>query len=355
MRKHPFVFVALFVLVAPVLAEAQVPPPPPPTPRTPRVPHSGDWDRGPSGRFEETDRKTLTVGNVVELDLANIAGDITVVPGAGRNASIEYTRHGFGDTPEEAKRQLEMLDVTMTVSGEGRAEVRGRYKVQPGSRNRNFRSAVDYRVTAPPQTRIRVKSISGNVTTSKMTGDLTLETISGNLRIDAGGRVSLAKTVSGDVEISGATAEDPLNVSSMSGTIVLRSLKAGYLDVSAISGDIVMKDVACERAEIQTISGNVEFLGTIARAGRYELKSHSGDVRLSVTGGSGFDVEANSFSGKIRSDLPIKNLAAEEDPVVVAGGQRVKMPMRAAFRGTYKDGSATIELTTFSGNIVITK
>jgi hypothetical protein len=40
---------------------------------------------------------------------------------------------------------------------------------------------------------------------------------------------------------------------------------------------------------------------------------------------------------------------------VYAGGVHVRMPKRAIFRGTYKDGSATVELTTFSGDIVITK
>jgi hypothetical protein len=359
MRKHLFVLVALFALAAPSVAAAQVPPPTPQTPRPPRppkVPHSGGWEHGPQGRFEETDRQTLTVGNAIEIELSNIAGDITIVPGSGRNASIEYTRRGFGDSQEEAKHQLEMLTVTMTVSGEGRAEVRTRYKVPPERRERNFRSAADFRVTAPPQTRIRVKSISGNITASKMKGDLSLEAVSGNIRIDAAGRVSMAKTISGNVEISGATAEDSLSASSMSGTVVLRALKARYLDVNAISGDIVLKEVLCERAEVQTISGNVEYFGNVARGGRYELKSHSGDVRLTVTGGSGFDIEASSFSGKIRSDLPIKNEAAEEEePVVVAGRTRVRVPRGTTFRGVYKDGSATIALTTFSGDIVITK
>jgi DUF4097 and DUF4098 domain-containing protein YvlB len=359
MRKYTYALVAFVVLTVGPVAVAQVPPTPP-TPATPRVPrppkppHGEGWARGQQGRFEETDRKTLTVSRAVELDLSNISGDITVTPGGGRDATIEYTRRGFGDTQEEAKRQLEMIDVSMTVNAEGRAEIRSRFKVPPGQRQKNFRSAVDFRVTTPAETRIRVHSVSGDVTVTKMKGDLQLESVSGDIRIDAGGRVSAAKSISGDVEISGAIADDSLAASSVSGTVLLRSLKARYVDVNAVSGDIVMKDVTCERAEAQTISGSVEYAGPISSSGRYELKSHSGDVRLVVTGGSGFDVEANSFSGKIRSDLPIKNLAEEEEPVVVAG-RRVHMPNRATFRGTFKDGSASIELTTFSGNIVITK
>lgn len=356
MRTYTIAVMASLALGTTVAA-GQVPAPPPApqalrAPRMPRVEQPGHE----RGRVEEHDRKTLTVAGAAEIDLSNIAGDVIVMPGGGRDAIIEYTRRGFGDTPEEARRQLEMIDVTLTVASDGRGTIRSRYTVPPGSRERNFRSAVDFRVTAPAHTHVRVKSISGNVFASKMKGDLALESVSGNIRVDTGGSVSLAKTVSGDVEISGLTAGESLTASSMSGTVTLRAIKARYLDLNSISGDIVVRDVACQRAELQTISGSVEYAGAITRAGRYELKAHSGDIRLAVTGGSGFDVEANSFSGRIRSDLPIKNEALEEeDAMAGAGRARVRIPRRATFRGTYKDGGAIIELTTFSGDIVITK
>lgn len=362
MRTHGFVLITVLGLslaAAPGPASAQVPPVPP-TPETPRVPRPPRPPREAHSQaaFEETDRKTLTVGRAIELELSNIAGDIVVVPGNGQDATIEYTRHGYGDTSDEAKRQLASIEVSLNVT-DGRGVVSTRFvpsNERQRERGRRIRSSVDYRVTAPPKTRIRVKSISGDIDVSRMKGDLSLETISGNIRIDAGGRVSLAKTMSGDVDISGVTGEEPLVVSSMSGTVTLRSLKARYLDVNSVSGDVVVKDVACERAELTTISGNVEYAGHLVKNGRYELKAHSGDIRLRLAGDTGFDVEANSFSGKIRSDLPIKNEAEDEQGGdVYAAGVHVKLPKRSVFRGTYKDGSATIELTTFSGDIVITK
>ena len=356
MRTYTFALIASLALgAAPAAGQIPPPPPTPETPRVPRTPRVEHWGKAERGRVEENDRKTLKVANAVEVDVSNISGDIVLVPGGGRDAVIEYTRRGFGDTAEEAKRQLEMVEVTLTVTSDGRGTIRSRYKVPPGRHERNFRSAVDFRVTAPPDTRIRVKSISGNVQASKMKGDLALESISGNIRIDTSGSVSLAKTVSGDVEISGLTAGEPLIASSVSGTVTLRGIKARYLDLNSVSGDIVVKDATCERAELQTISGNVDYAGAITRSGRYQLKAHSGDIRLAVTGGGGFDIEANSFSGSIRSDLPIKNEAVEEEAIAMAGRTRVRMPRRTTFRGTYKDGAAIIELTTFSGDIVITK
>ncbi len=363
MRTHGFALISVLGLAlagSPGFASAQVPPVPP-TPETARVPRPPRPPREARARarwaFEETDKKTLTVSHATELDLSNIAGDIVVVPGSGQDATIEYTRHGFGDTQEEAKRQVAMLEVSLNVI-DGRGIVSTRFA--PGDdrydRGRRSHSSVDYRVTAPPQTRIRVKSMSGDIRVSKMMGDLALESISGDISVEAGGRVSLAKTMSGDISISGVTADEPLSVSSISGTVTLRSFKARYLDINSVSGDVYVKDVSCERAELQTISGNVEYAGQVLKNGRYELKAHSGDIRLLLAGDTGFDMEANSFSGKIRSDLPIKNEAEQEaGGDFYAGGVRVRMPRRSVFRGRYKDGSATIELATFSGNITITK
>lgn len=371
MRRPIIALIAAVALAAPgftTAALAQVPDPPR-TPRPERPPKPPDtykyrYEKREKAAFEETERKSLTVGNVTELDLSNISGDIVISAGGGREATIEYTKRGYGDTAEEARYQLSLVDVSLNVT-DGRGEVRSRFKPaerrSPGDRNvrvnRNYRSSIDYRVTAPPQTRIRVKTISGNIQSSRMKGDLSLEAVSGSIRIEGGGRVSTAKTVSGDIEISGVTADEPLVVASMSGTVSLHSIKARDIEVNSVSGDIVAKNVTCLRAELQTLSGDVEYAGAVARSGRYDLKAHSGDVRLAINGDNGFEVEANSFSGRIRSELPIKNLAEDEEEraVAAAGGRPIRGPKRASFRGTYKDGSARIELSTFSGNIVITK
>ena len=51
--------------------------------------------------------------------------------------------------------------------------------------------------------------------------------------------------------------------------------------------------------------GSVWFSGALARNGRYELNSFSGEVRVVLSGNTGFEVDANSFSGDVRTDLPI--------------------------------------------------
>jgi hypothetical protein len=354
--RHQYSSAVLLAFVLAVPAAAQVPPEPPRPPRPPRPPHvSSMRERLP---FEEKEQKTFTLSNAADLDLSNIAGDITVTAGRGNDAIIEVTKHGYGNSQEDAKRQLGFVEVRFDQSG-GRGEVRTQFVGNPEQRGerhqRNFQSEVEYRVSAPEKMRLRVKTISGNIKSSQIKGDQSLESISGNVNIDGAGVVSMAKSISGDVTVTGmGSANEPLSVSSISGDVRVDGVKARYIEVSSISGDIVTRNVGCERATVSTVSGDVQFSGPVAKAGRYEFKSHSGDIRFAVTNDAGFDVEANSFSGDIKSELPIKNQAAAEEDEMPAQYKR-HMPKRTVFRGTYKDGSATVELTTFSGDIVITK
>ena len=94
------------------------------------------------------------------------------------------------------------------------------------------------------------------------------------------------------------------------------------------------------------MSGDLTFGGPLAKGGRYVLKTHSGTVVVKVTNNAGFEVIASSFSGDIKSDLPLT--------VKFGGPDEKEGRRRQDIRGTYGDGSASLELNSFSGNIRIT-
>ena len=79
------------------------------------------------------------------------------------------------------------------------------------------------------------------------------------------------------------------------------------------------------------------------------MNSHSGSVRLTLINPPGFEVTANTFSGSIRSDFPL-TIGGDSD----RRGGRPEITSRS-IRATFGDGSATLTLRTFSGNIVIEK
>jgi DUF4097 and DUF4098 domain-containing protein YvlB len=299
-------------------------------------------------REEQVERytKSVRLGPNGELDVANIAGDIIVTRGGGNDASIEVVKTARGRTVEDARSLLQIVQVEINERG-GRAEVRTQYPSGDDMRRNNRRNinvSVDYNITAPAGTRLTVKSISGSIKVNDIKGDVAAESVSGDVRIGGSGRVGTAKSVSGNVEVSDTQIDGTLEAGSVSGDVILRRLTARRIDASSISGGVKLDDVQCDRIDASSISGTIGFGGSLARNGRYALKSHSGEVRVAIAGGSGFEVEASSFSGDVHSDLPITTRGADRD-----------RSRRRALSGTYGDGSAVLELTTFSGSIFISK
>jgi DUF4097 and DUF4098 domain-containing protein YvlB len=224
--------------------------------------------------------------------------------------------------------------------------VRVRYPRQGDARRGNRRNInVDVAVTvaAPQNTRVMVRSISGDVSVTDISGGLTLETVSGNIIIANAGRIATAKTISGNIGLKNTRVEGALEAGTISGNLNMQHVSARSLTVSSVSGHVILQDVSCERVEARAISADVSFAGDFQPNGRYEFTSHSGNVRLAVGTKTGFQLEATSFSGEIRSDLPL-----------TLGGQQGPRRSRAT-RGTFGDGSAILELTSFSGNIIISK
>jgi len=306
------------------------------------------YQRG-ENRQELTDRTTrvLRIGASGELDVSNIAGDIVVTRSGGNEASIEIVKTARARTPEDAREMLGLVTVEVSERN-GRGEVRTRYPQGEDRRNRrNINVSVAYTIAAPANARLTVKSISGNISVTDIKGDLSLETVSGDVRIGNAGRITSAKSVSGGVQIADTRVDGALEASSVSGTVAARRVEARRLALGSVSGNVILDTVTCERADANTVSGDVEFSGPIARSGRYELKSHSGDVRVAVAGGAGFEVDASSWSGSVRADMPL-TLRTQQ-------GERDRNGRSKSIKGTFGDGSAFLTLTTFSGSIVITR
>ncbi len=300
-------------------------------------------------REVQTERTTriIKLGADGALVLGNIAGDILVTRGSGTDAAIEIVKTAKGRTVEDAKELLALVPVEVTERN-GRAEVKTRYPSgdQPRNNRRNINVSVAYTVSAPAGTRLSVDSISGNIKVSDIKGDINANSISGDIRINGAGRIGAAKSISGTIEIWETQAEGAVAGSSVSGDVIFRRVTARRLDGGSVSGNIKVEDVQSERVSGQTTSGSVWFAGTLARSGRYELKSFSGEVRVLLAGNTGFEVDANSFSGEVRTDLPVTRRGNSEPN---------RRGRHTTLSGTYGDGAAVLDLTTFSGSIVISK
>ena len=300
-------------------------------------------------REEQTEKtaRTFKLGASGVLSLGNIAGDIAITRATGADTTVEIVKTARGRDVNEAREMLPLVQVDVSERA-GRADIRARYpRGDESGRNnrRNINVLVAYNVTAPEGTRITVESISGSVKVADIKGDISANTISGNIRISGAGRVNAAKTISGTVEIADAQMDGALESSSVSGDVIVRRVTARRIAANSVSGHVKFDDLQCERVSANTTSGTVTFVGPLMKTGRYDLGSFSGEVRLHLSGGVGFEVDANSFSGQISSDFDI----------VTRGQQPDRGRRRTVLTGTFGDGSAVLDLTTFSGSIVISK
>jgi DUF4097 and DUF4098 domain-containing protein YvlB len=296
-------------------------------------------------REEQTERttKTFKLGADGSLDLQTMAGDITVTRGSGADTTVEIVKVARGHDAAEAKSQLADVDVDVT-EGAGRVQIKARY---PNRMHGNVDVTLSFNVTAPTGIHVTANSMSGNIKITDIRGDLSANTLSGDVTISGAARVNGAKTMSGTIEISDVKTDGGLEASTMSGDVRLRHVSARRITGGTVSGDVRLEDIDCSSVTAHTINGEITFGGALVRQGRYEFRTNSGDVRLTLTSNTGFEIEANSFSGDVRSDYPITTHGTMD-----SGGRG---PHRTVLHGTYGDGSAVVTVTTFSGSIVVGK
>jgi len=126
----------------------------------------------------------------------------------------------------------------------------------------------------------------------------------------------------------------------ISGNIDMRHVRASRIAVEVMSGDVRSDDISCDSAQMKSLSGSVEYAGRFSEGGRYEFNSHSGSVRISALGPVGFELQATTFSGRIRPEgLSLQSMTMN----------------RGSLRATVGDGSAVVVAQTFSGDVVVTK
>ena len=300
--------------------------------------------RGP----EQTDHisKAFNVGPNGTLDLYNISGNIVINEGGADTVSIEAVKRARGS---DFKEQFARTKVLMVERG-GRIEVRTDYTREgcPEGRRGNCNSAsVDYTVTAPAGTSMNIKSVSGDIRITNIRGELRAESVSGNVIAAGATGATLLKSVSGDVDVSAVATQTELRMESVSGDVKVHGAKIRSLAAETVSGNLDLGDIVTDRVSGKSVSGNVYYSGTVSRGGRYTLASHSGDVRLYVPAEAGFELDAKTFSGNIRSDLPLT--------MGGPGREAVKAGHDKGLRGTYGDAGALLSLSSFSGNIVVAK
>jgi hypothetical protein len=287
--------------------------------------------------------RTIPMDAGGQFELSNISGDIMVTGVDGTDLTIRATKRlGDRGTAGSDDEALSLVDVKITQRG-SLVAVETTYERS----GRNGPSvSVDYEVTVPRETAVSVESVSGGVTIEGIDGETRLEVVSGAVELTSVSRLVEAEAVSGAVRLTDVASDEELSVQTVAGSLSIDGGRAPRLEVSSVQGAISLSRVAARRVEVDTVAGAVSFEGALAADGRYEFKSHAGHIGLTVPAGTGFELEAESFSGNFDSDLPIMVVGGTQQATTFERGVR-------ALEGAVGNGGAHLEITTFSGNITI--
>lgn len=276
-----------------------------------------DRQRGPGARGDRGDRgleftemftKTVRLGRNGRLELENVSGDVEVTGGGGDDVKITATKRVHAPNESAGRSALSAIEIQV-------ADRAGVVSITAGpTRGRFSAGEIDYVISVPSGTTLSLKTLSGDVTVTGIAGDAHLNTLSGD--------------------------------------VVIKNARPRDVEIEVVSGDVSLEQVDSERVHVKSVSGDIILIGKLAKTGRYDLSTHSGDIQIIPEGNPGFDLEAATFSGDVSSDFALRlrgslnsNLAPDRK-----SGRR-----NSDVRGTANDGGALLSLQSFSGDILITK
>lgn len=285
-------------------------------------------------KFEEKFEKTVSLAKDGQVILKNISGNIDVKSWDKDQVKIDALKVSKASTHDRAKKNVEK--VTIEVNKEDNTlRIETKY---PKMRIKSLSVSIHYKLMIPNEASVKIKSVSGDVTLVEIGGRVEASVVSGDVDIMKADKGVECKAVSGDLKLQGITGDADLET--VSGDITLEQIR-GSIDVETVSGDLKMREVSeAKVVKGKVLSGSIVYQGNINPDGRYNLKSHSGDIKMTLPSDSAFDLEAKTFSGEIESEFDI-----------TISGKISKKQVQGAVKG----GGAPVTLKTFSGNIYLRK
>ena len=278
------------------------------------------WDRD-RGRDDVAARidTTVALSRGGTVDLSNISGSIRVTGWDRDDVRVRASA-------ESGPLRFDATATRVTLSSES---------------TRGHAEEARYEVQVPTGTRLLVASTSGSMVVRGVRGEIEARNTSGSIEIDDAAERVVFESMSGSVRVS--RVRGMLRGSTLSSSILLTDV-TGDVDVETVSGDVALRDVRSRSVRAGSVSGRIEYDGTADPAGRYELSSHSGSVRLTLPEELHAYFRVETFSGAIETDFPITLQPGEQ-------GIGFSHPKRFEFR--FGDGGARITAASFSGDIII--
>jgi hypothetical protein len=180
----------------------------------------------------------------------------------------------------------------------------------------------DYTLDVPAGATLEIRNPQGRIRVEGMQADASVESVGGDISIrDYSGRLSL-RSIAGDIE-------------------VIRP--SGNVEAVSVTGNLHFVSPSTTRLHGTTTSGRILFEGDFMGRGFYRLSSYSGDVDIACPPSASYELSAKTSKGKVMNTMPMTHRRESASPLGASN----------SLLGTHNTGKATVELTSFSGNIRI--
>ena len=285
-------------------------------------------------KHEEKFEKTVSLAKDGQVYLNNVSGNIEVKSWKKDEVKIDAVKISSAHSLEEAKGNAELVKIEVEKEGDT-LRIETDY---PRMFGRSLNVSVNYTLMVPDKASVRVKSVSGSIILEEIGGTVKANAVSGNIDVRKASKGVDCDAVSGNVEARDVIGDVYLNA--ISGGITVERIQ-GSVEAKTVSGDVDMRSVSKAKVVKATVlSGTITYEGDIDPDGRYTMKAHSGDIEMTIPSNSAFDLEASTFSGRIKSDFEI----------TVSG-----TISKNKIQGEVNRGGAEVDLNTFSGSIYLRK
>jgi len=256
--------------------------------------------------FTVQGRPVVVIQNIADgrIEVKSWKNPEVVVSGARSSDKIGIDMEQVGDR----------IDVTTTIIDGGAAQ-------SPDTQ-------ANLQLTVPEETELQLKTQTGLIYVEQVTGDMTLESVAGDIHL---------KEVSGYIIVT-----------TTGGSLVCTQC-AGKLKFDSVSGSAQILQPGLTNVNLHTTTGNILFDGDFVRTGLYSMKSGKGLVEVRFSGNDSFDLSAQTATGTV------DNQAAAYFKPDSHGVKHLASRFTKGLIGTFGQGLAKVELSSYSGTIRILK
>jgi DUF4097 and DUF4098 domain-containing protein YvlB len=155
-------------------------------------------------------------------------------------------------------------------------------------------------VQVPLQAELEVSTVSADIDVHGVAPrELSLESVSGDISANGAPRRASVESVSGDLALTFNSGD--VEASAVSGDLTIAGRLTGEVAVETVSGNMRVdsKGERLRRLSVETVSGDADIKVALVPDGEISMESVSGDLTLTVPRDLSAQVTGESFSGDL--------------------------------------------------------